>query len=206
MKAMDIFAFGNSSSIAGAAVLFNGGVNCLISKVLTLYWAQGVSLQPITGGITQQGILMSDINIVACTTGILMTPVSGSSADWISIVNFQIDQGAVSPTYGIHLQGGANGGLIMGGLILQNGGTCGLFLDNTSQYNVSNVFILNTGTAPTDALHLSSGSSNCMVDKCSFGGATVLLDSGANTNYINNTGSSTVTNNGTGNHTITTPF
>lgn len=206
MKAIDLFGYGNASTLPGAMVRCNGGVNVNLSLITGLFWGILISLQPITGGITQQGIICSELNGVACRTFFLLTPVGGSFADWISIVNFQCDQGAIAgANIGIHIQGAANGGVIANGLILQDGGTVGVWLDNCSQFNVSNVFILGSA-APTFAAHLQNGSNNNIFRDCWFGGNPINLDATSGLNYINNTGGSAITNAGTGNHTITTPF
>lgn len=208
---------GNVVPVAGAgsgiAVRMIGGYNIFIDKVYVSFFQTAFQLDGI-GGFASQGIMMSNILVVATLFGLRV--IAGAGISNIQLSNWLVDQGN-SPNAGLknfayYIDGDAGGG--RGNVSMVNcswvqvpgaGSSCGLYLNNVwnSCFTALNAF--NNGVG--GAVVVDGNSSNNVFSGGRYAGGQLTCTAATDFNEFNAIGTSTFSNaGGAGNISRTTLF
>lgn len=199
-----------SGAGSGAFLDIVGGQNIIVDGINASFWQYGILLEAGGGGA---GISGNFLNFIFVVVGIGVWQKPQGSATTLIFADWIIDQGN-SPNSGysniaflIDYTGASTGFgqlIISRGNITQVGGSTGCFeiKGPVTQGIVSGVVVF---TAPSFA-HLYTGVTEWIFDANHMGGASITLDSGANSNQFNNTRGSAWSDSGTSNTHITTLY
>lgn len=217
----DVYGYGNATTYGSASTpgAGDGGAgsgalmdlracfNFNVSNIQGNFWGQMLRVAPagLSGEIASQGAFFQLINCVGCVEFLHVYGVGGSGFDWLTLVNWQCDNGGAhrSDNVTIYLEGpGGNGSISNGGSFLSSG-DAHIRHNAVSGMLYSNVHCEGSATWALDMLSTSNGNS---FNGCEFAGRLIQFGAGAGLSQVNNTGSSTVTNAGSGNRFLSTLF
>lgn len=199
---------GGSGAGSGALIDCAGGINCFFDNIYGTFWSQGMRFTNGPSSAAVQGVLISNLTLVAVYEGVHFYP--GQFFSSVSISNWLVDQGSsvnsgnASVALYFDLTGDTTGRgqiTVCNGNFTQFTGTAGIILANVQQ----SVFYGNVAFTSPLFVHLKTSSGGNIFSANQFGNGGATCDSGCNNNYFNNF-SGTFTNSGTNNHTLATLF